>query len=350
MIEMFATILAMGLTLPVVKVGETTDWAERQTPGRVVPVAQVDIRPQVSGEILAVAFSNGQSVAQGDVLYRLDPVKYVAVEKNAAAKVAESKASQTYAAMTVERYETLVKTRAVSQDDLDRARATRDSTKAVLEAAEADLIAAQDDVRHCTIVAPISGSVGSTLLTEGNYVQKGGDSLVTLVQTDPIRVCFELSSADYDTAFGADAERFRREGIVRIRRVSGGEVLATGRVEYVENLANVRTDSIKAYVLLDNPKGLFVGGQTVISEVSNSQGVRLPTVPANAVAQDLRGAYVWVLDKDGRATKRRIVRGACMKGVQLVREGVKPGETVVADGVHRVLEGMTVIPEGQVQL
>lgn len=336
-------LLSASLALPVATVGEAPDTAMRRVPGRVVPVAQVEVRPQVSGEILSVAFSNGQQVAAGDVLYRLDPVKYVAAEKNAEAKVVELKATFAYATTAANRYGELVRTRAVSQDDLDRARMTRDTAQASLAAAEADLVAAKDDVRHCTVVAPIAGRVGSTLLTEGNYVQKGGAGLVTLVQTDPIRIMFELSSVDYDEAFGGDAARLVREGEVSVRRVAGGDVIATGRVEYVENLANAATDSIRAYVLVENGAGVLLGGQTVMVSVSNPHGVRRATVPPNAIAQDMRGHYVWVLDGDGKAALRRIVRGPCVDDLQLVVSGLRPGERVVADGVHRVREGMEIV-------
>lgn len=333
------------VTLPVCMVGEVVDTGAKRYPGRICPVAEVIVRPQVTGEILEVGFANGQNVCKGDVLYRLDPVQYQAAVKNAEAKVAELKANLEYAELTVERHTKLVKTRAVSQDDLDQSRTKRDATRATLAAAEASLAAARDDLAHCTIVAPIAGKVGSTVRTEGNYVQKGDARLVTLVQTDPVRVRFNIACVDYAALFDADATRIAADGQVSVQLVSGGDVCATGRIEYLENRADARTDSVEVYALLANPHGILLDGQTVMVTLVNRNGAKRPAVPPNAIAQDMRGAFVWVVDSDGTARERRIVRGTAMDGLALVADGLKVGERVVADGVHRVREGVRVLPE-----
>ena len=339
------TLAAAALTLPVADVKEVRDASAKTYPARVVSVAEVDVRPQVTGEILKVGFANGQAVAKGDVLYQLDPVQYRAAVKNAEAKVAELKANLAYAEKNAVRHEDLIKTRAVSQDALESALSTRDATRASLAAAEASLEAARDDLRHCTITAPIAGRVGSTTRTEGNYVQKGDARLVTLVQTDPVRVRFCVSNADYAAFFGSSVEAICRDARVGVRLVAGGAVCATGRVEYVENVADTLTDTVAVHALIANPRGSLLGGQTVMATLKNAGGASRAAVPPNAIAQDIIGTYVWVLGKDGRARKRRVTRGALQDGLQLVKEGLAPGERIVADGVHRVAEGMEVVAE-----
>ena len=339
----FALVLA--LTLPVAEVTGERDTGTRRYPGRIVPVAQVNVVPQVSGEILEVGFSNGQSVRKGDLLYRLDSVKYEAAVKNAEAKVSELKAQNAYAALSAHRYEQLVLTRAVSQDDLDHARTTRESSQAALAAAEADLLAARDDLKHCRLTASIDGKLGTTALTEGNFVQKGAVTLVTLVQTAPIRVRFSLSSTDYHALFDSDPERLVREGRAEVRLMADGAASETGCIEYVENAADSRTDSIEVYALLENGKGKLSCGQTVMVTLSNTNGVLRASVPPNALVRDLQGAFVWVVGADGRASQRRIVCGVQQGDRLLVRSGLKIGERVVADGVHRVRAGMEIVAE-----
>ena len=156
---------AAGVTLPVCEVAERAQRESAVYPGRVVPVAQVDVVPQVSGEILEVCFANGAEVKAGDVLYRIDRVKYEAAVKNAEAKVAECRAKASYAELSYARHMALVERRAVSQDEADNAQSLRDSSRAALAAAEAELVAAKEDLKHCTVVAPISGSIGSTAKT-----------------------------------------------------------------------------------------------------------------------------------------------------------------------------------------
>ena len=112
-----AILLAASITVPVAEVSEIADYKTRTYPGRVVPIAQVNVVPQVSGEILEVGFENGTRIKEGQLLYRLDSVKYEAAVKNAEAKVAECKANLSYAELSYTRHKKLLESRAVSLDD-----------------------------------------------------------------------------------------------------------------------------------------------------------------------------------------------------------------------------------------
>ena len=153
-ISAFTLVLSAVVTLPVAEVKEVADFQASTYPGRVTPIALVDVVPQVSGEILEVCFSNGQTVKVGDVLYRLDPVKYEAAVKNAESKLAECKAKARYAELSYARHKKLLETRAVSLDDVDNALSQRDSSRAAFAAAQAELVAARDDLKHCTTTLP----------------------------------------------------------------------------------------------------------------------------------------------------------------------------------------------------
>lgn len=332
------------VTLPVVEVKAVADRPVRTYPGRVVPVAQVNVIPQVSGEILEVAFENGSVVKPGDLLYRLDPVKYEAAVKNAEAKVAECKATLSYAELSNTRHQKLLETRAVSLDAADNALASRDSARAALEAAKADLISARDDLRHCRITAPIAAKVGSTQFTAGNYLQKGQGTLVSLVQYRPIRVRFSMSNRDYLEMFGGSTRRCREEGVVSLRLADGTAYKEQGAIEYSENAADERTDTIQFYALYPNLEyGLRPGG-TVSVSLTPKKGVLRPAVPPTAVLQDVQGPYVWVVGADGAAERRYIARGGIEGDWQFVEKGLTVGERVVADGGHKVRKGMKVNP------
>ena len=211
------------IRLPVVEVVDVADFKVKTYPGRVVPVAQVNIVPQVSGEILEVGFENGSVVKEGDVLYVLDSVKYEAAVKSAEAKVAETKALQQYAERNYARHLKLVDSRAVSQDAVDNSLSARDSARAALAAAQADLAEKRDSLDHCRITAPISGKVGTTQYTRGNYVTTSSGTLVTLVQNAPIRVRFSISNRDYLDLFGASGQRIKEEAVLGLSLANGGE-------------------------------------------------------------------------------------------------------------------------------
>ena len=336
-------LLCMAATcLPVAEVEEIFDFGTRKYPGRVVPVAEVKIVPQVSGEILEVAFANGAEVKKGDLLYRLDPVKYEAAVKNAEAKVVELKAGLAYAEKSAARHTELLRTRAVSQDAYENALSQRDAAAASLAAAEAELVSARDDLKHCRIVAPIAGRVGTTAFTEGNYVTKGGATLVSLVQISPIRVSFAIANGDYHDRFGSDARRIAADALVKLRFMVGEDDFATGRVEYVENASSAETDTTDVYALFENANGVLKRGQTVMATLLSAKGTPRAAVPPNAVVQDMQGTFVWVVDAVGLPSKRYVVRGAIADGKQIVLSGVRPGERVVADGTHKVKAGVRV--------
>ena len=187
-----------------------------------------------------------------DVLYVLDSVKYEAAVKSAEAKVAETKALQQYAERNYARHLKLVDSRAVSQDAVDNSLSARDSARAALAAAQADLAEKRDSLDHCRITAPISGKVGTTQYTRGNYVTTSSGTLVTLVQNAPIRVRFSISNREYLEMFGGATKSLRQDGVVSLVLADGREYDEPGEIEYTENASDERTDTMQVYALFKN--------------------------------------------------------------------------------------------------
>lgn len=337
-------LLAAEIVLPVAEVGQQADVLASVYPGRVTPIAKVEVVPQVSGEILEVCFENGRMVKEGDVLYRLDPVKYEAAVKNAQSRLAESKANASYAELSYERHKKLLDTRAVSLDAVDNALSQRDSSRAALAAAQADLIAAKDDLKHCTITAPISGKIGSTAKTKGNYVTAGSAPLVTIVQLDPIRVGFSISNREILDFTGSAGRRKADDVAISIMLANGSEFDGAGQIEYSENQADDKTDSVMLFAKFANPALKLVPGGTVSVSLSSKKGVMRTAIPPTAVLQDTQGPYVWVVGKDGLVERRAIARGNLCGDWLFIEKGVKVGERIVADGAHRVRRNDKVIP------
>ena len=337
-------IVAAELVLPVAEVREVADRKVKVYPGRVVAIQKVDVVPQVSGEILEVCFENGAEVKAGDVLYRLDPVKYEAAVKNAESKLAEARANVKYAELSYDRHKNLLETRAVSLDAVDNALSQRDSSRAALAAAQAELTAAKDDLKHCTIVAPISGKLGSTGKTKGNYVNKGSETLVTLVQQDPVRVRFAVSNREILETFRGAFSGGEDAPAVEVMLADGQTVIKDGAPEYMENSADEMTDTVQLFARFPNQKGLLRVGGTVSVSVLAAKGVMRPAIPPTAILQDTQGPYVQVLDAEGRASRRTVARGDLNGDWLFIEKGLKAGERIVADGAHRVRRGDRVVP------
>ena len=337
-------LLAAAITLPVVEVTEVADFKTRTYPGRVVPVARVNVVPQVSGEILEVGFENGSVIKEGQLLYRLDSVKYEAAVKNAEAKVAECKANLSYAELSYTRHKKLLESRAVSLDAVDNALSQRDSSRAAYAAAQAELVSARDDLKHCRITAPINAKAGSTAFTKGNYVTTSSGTLVSLVQYRPVRVRFSISNREYLEMFGATTKSLRQDGVVALMLADGREYDESGEIEYTENAADERTDTMQVYALFKNESFNLKPGGTVTVTLTTKKGVMRPAIPPTAVLQDVQGPYVWVVGPDGRASRRSIARGDISGDWLFVEKGLKKGERIVGDGAHKVHKGMTITP------
>ena len=341
------TLLAAELVLPVSEVREVADHHEKNYPGRVVAIQKVDVVPQVSGEIMEVCFKDGANVSEGDVLYRIDPVKYEAAVKNAESKLTEMKANVKYAELSYERHKKLMETRAVSLDAVDNALSQRDSSRAAYAAAQAELVSAKDDLAHCTIVAPIAGKLGTTRKTRGNYVNKGSETLVTLVQLDPIRVSFSISNRELLELFRAKWQTTRGDAKIRLTLADGTEFPLDGRADYMDNAADETTDTMQIFAVFSNTNRLLKVGGTVAVTVSSKAGVMRPAISPTAILQDTQGPYVWVLDAEDRAVRRTIARGDLTGDYVFVEKGLKLGERFVADGAHKVKKGDRIIPAGK---
>ncbi len=329
---------------PVVEVGEVLavqDTRSHRYTGRVVSPATVSLVPRVAGEILEVGFHDGDTVQAGQMLYRIDPVRYEAAVKNARGKVVQYKAEHAYARADLARNRSLFKKQAVSRDVLESAERTEQVTYGELLAAEADLVTAQDDLRNTRIVAPMAGRIGVTAFTAGNYVTTSSGTLVTLVRTDPVRVRFGLSVRDMQAVFGAE-EELRSLGRVRVRLADGTDYGTEGRVTIVDNTAEGRTDTILVYAELANPQGRLMPESTVVVTLYRQTDSVMPAVPPSAVQHDAQGAFVYVVQEDDRVSLRRVSLGNLVGESQTVRSGLAVHERVVTDGTHKVVDGMKV--------
>ena len=335
------TAFGASLTLPVAEVKGAVDNQAKTFPAKVVAMQRVDLAPEVSGEILEVCCADGALVKAGDVLFRLNPIKYKSNLKNAQAKVAECKSRKLYADSNFARHE---KTKGVSQDAVDKARSDRDVAASALEAAEAELAVAEYNLSHCEVKAPIAGKVGTIRLTKGNYASPEKGALVTITQITPIRVRFSISSADFLRMFQGRSTVLKEKAAVEVVLADGSVFGEKGEIDYTENLADEATDTLRVYARFANAERVLRPGGTVGATVRNKDGVVRPAVPPSAVMQDVQGPYVWVLDASGAAAKRPIVRGRMTGDLLFVAEGLSVGERVVTDGTHKVAPGDVVTP------
>ena len=330
----------------VEKVLEVEDYETRHYTGQVVSRSVVNIVPRVSGEILEIGFLEGESVRGGQMLYKLDPVQYEAAVKGAEADIEKCRAELTYAQSNFNRLNLLYQKNATSLDMLENAKATLGAAGAALLSAEAELITARDNLKNTVITAPHGGIVGVTSFTPGNYITPNSGTLLTIIQTQPIRVRFPISVADLLTMFGSNQELLEN-GRVEVQLADGSRLDEKGTIELLNNEVNAKTDTIQIYASFPNAERKLIMGNTLTVTLSRKNGKLLPAVTPSALMHDAKGSFVYVIDGENKVEKRYVTPGNSTPDRQLIQEGLSKGENVIVKGTHKVLPGMTIAPDSQ---
>lgn len=330
----------------VTTVFESEDFQFRRYVGAVVSPAVINLMPRVAGEIQEVAFIDGANVKKGEILYRIDPVQYEAAVKTAEAEIARCKAERDYAQSTFDRIKLLYAKNATSKDTMENNEKILRVWEANLQSAEAALITAKDNLKKTSIVSPISGTIGVTNFTVGNYVLPDSGTLARIIQTDPIRIRFAVSNRDFLSMFGSP-EQFKERASIRLCLADDSTYPEEGTVELVNNEANKNTDTLQVFACFHNPNRKLVAGSTVTVILSDRQAKKLPAILPSAVLHDNDSAYVYVVSTENRAEKRIIVPGNTHADIQFVRSGLKPGDRVVTDGTHKIANGDLITPSSE---
>lgn len=326
------------------KVFETQNTESRRVVGFVKTVSRVDLTTRISADLIKVGFRDGDMVKKGQMLYQFDDLRYAAALKNAEAKLEEIKARLIYAENNYSRVNDLYRKQASSKDSMETALSALNANKAELLAAEASLVTARDDFNHTKIFAPISGRIGTTNYTVGNYLTPSSGVLATIIQNKPIRVVFSLSSRDYANMFGGKEETLKKEGRIRIRLANGNYFEENGTVEFINNEANLKTDTIQVYSRFENAEGRLIPNNAVTVELSHRIGKVSAAVLPSAIMHDADSAYVYVV-KENKIERRNVGLGRSAGDAQLIKQGLRAGELVVTDGTHKVIPGSEIIPD-----
>ena len=313
----------------------------RRYPARILAVEQVDVVSRLSADIVEVCFTEGSFVRKGQLLYRLDDTRFSAAVSNQTAQIAETEAKLELATLTFDRKRKLAEKGMSPLADFDAARAAKLELEANLEAAKAALVLAEDDLRHARIVSPIGGKIGLTAKTAGNYVTPESGVLATIVKTDPLRVRFSLSMADYARLFGCSEERLTSEADIRIDTPPGMKPLPKGAIEFIDLKAVERTDTVLVYVRQPNLDGRLVPDSAATLDLSVAASGVLPWVPPQALIEDGDESFVYVVE-DGKADLRAVEESARLPDRVFVKSGLKAGETVIVGGTHKVSDGAAV--------
>jgi len=325
---------------------EIREWDELT--GRLEAVDSVEVRPRVSGQLVRVAFDEGEEVPRGEVLCEIDPRPYEAELARAEAELARARTGAELASRELARARRLVDVQAISREEFDSRTSAVAAGEATVRAAEAAVAAARLDLEWCSVRAPIAGRVGRALVTEGNLVQAGppaGTLLTTVVSLDPIYVTFESDEQTY-LKYAALARANRGPGAadapdpIFLGLANEEGYPHEGYVDFVDNRVDPQTGTIQVRAVVSNADRLFTPGLFARIRLAGSAEYRATLVPDRAVGTDQDKRFVLVVAADGTVGYRQVELGRLVDGLRVIRSGVTAGERIVVDGMQRVRPGM----------
>lgn len=303
--------------------------------GTVEPVANVQLKSKVQGEILKVHFADGAQVREGDTLFSIDPRTFESALKRAQANLAIARTTADNASEQADRYTTLIKRGVASKEQTAQFLTTAESQKSELAARQADVDDAQLSLDWAQVRAPISGRAGAALLKAGNIAQAGTETLAVINQMQPIYVTFSLPENSL-----ADVRRWMNEGQPTVNAYSpdSGTLLDSGNLTFVDNAVDRASGMVAFKATFPNAEEKLWPGQFVDVTVNLAEQPDVIVIPAVAVMEGQQGPQVFVVEGD-TATLRKIKTGRTVDGITIVEDGLQAGEMVVTIGQLRVTPG-----------
>ena len=320
-------------------VGEQSDFV-----GRVAAMDKVDLRARVPGFLKRRAFTEGQDVEGGDLLFEIEPDQYLTVVQQREADLAKAKADQLNTAAQLKRGQELIRDKNIAQAKLDELQAADSIALASIEQAKAALDSAKLDLSYTRVLAPVAGRIGLAKYTIGNLVGPESGPLATLISHDPIYVQFPLTQRDLleakraNQAKGGDPKNV----VIHVRLPDGSLYDQTGKLNFVDVTTDAGTDTVTLRAELPNPNRFLVDGQYVGVVVQAGEPESAIVIPQSALQVDQQGTFVLVIDSEGKAQIRRVQTGQPKGSLITVKSGLKEGELVISEGIQKVRPGQPV--------
>jgi len=311
--------------------------------GRFEASRTVEVRPRVSGAIVAVHFADGAVVRPGQLLFTIDPRPFAAALAEARATVQGARSDLALAQADLGRATRLLDVEAVSRSDVDRLRARVQAAQAALAAAEARVRARALDVEFTRVRAPIGGRISDHRIDAGNLVSAGEGAAGTLLTTinglDPIHFSFDASEALFLKA--------RRAGSgsstpVEIRLQDESDYRWKGRLDFADNGLDPRSGTIRLRAVLRNPGQFLTPGMFGNMRLASGSRTDALLVPDSAVQTDQARKIVLVVAPDGSVAPRPVTVGPLVQGLRVVRSGLTIRDRVVINGGQLAMPGTKV--------
>lgn len=311
--------------------------------GTVDPMASVQLKAKVQGEIEKVLFTDGAYVKVGQPLFTIDPRTFEVTLQRAQADLAQAQTEAQNAQAQVDRYTKLTTQGVSSKEQYAQYLTTASSQKSILAARQADVDQAKLSLEWTTVRAPISGRAGAALIKAGNIVQANTDVLTVINQTQPIYVSFSIPETQL-----ASVRQWLGKGVVPVtaKDPDNVRVLGSGTLDFVDNSVDRQSGMITMKATFPNQDESLWPGQFVDVVLTLTSEPDALVVPMTAIMEGQNGAQVFVVS--GGVARLQKVEVERVVGAQaVIRSGLAAGQAVISSGQLRVSNGGKVVESGR---
>ncbi len=326
--------------------------------GRFVAVDSVEVRARVSGYLESVHFTDGQIVKQGQLLFTIDKRPFQNALDQARANLTLARSNLTYTEADHARGKQLVRDKTITEQVFEQRSQARRNAEASVVANEAAVRQAELDLEFTELRAPVTGRIGDRRVTPGNLITGGTSGnttlLATIVSLDPIRLEFTFDEAAY-----LRYERFSRTGrevtsregsvIVSLKLIDEADFVHRGYMDFVDNVIDKASGTIRGRAVFSNPEQVFTPGMFGRVRVPGSPSYPALLIPDSAIGSEQARKFVLVVDGDNIAQQRYVTLGPLADNLRVIKDGLKPDDRVVVNGLVRARPGAKVTPEDQAQ-
>jgi len=337
---------AMPVEVTVIESKNIRLW--KNFSGHLTAVDYVEIRPQVTGLITELKFTDGQQVEKGDVLYVIDPRSFIATVAKAEANLVAARKRYSLADKEFKRSKNLINTKVISQRIYDERINTRLVSAAEVKSAEAQLTEAEVNLDHAYIKAPVSGRLSRSEITIGNLVSAGSNAplLTTIVSSKNIYADFEIDEQTYlnyvrDIRPGQNATDLIP---VKLHLQDANKVFE-GKMHAFDNKIDPTSGTIRARAIFENPDGKLLPGMYAHIKVGSANEKARILISERAIGTDQNRKFVYIVNNENKTTYREVKLGESIDGHRIVRDGLSRGDKVISRGLMRIRPNMLVAPK-----
>ncbi len=331
---------AMPVTTKVVEPTDAVYYD--QYPGTVAALDEIKLTAQVSGYVTGIYFKDGSKVTKGEKLYSIDVEVYKANYQQAEANLQVQQTNLLKAQKDADRYHELDAHDAIAKQQVDYADAALEAAKKQVNAAKANVAAVESNVKFSNIYAPFTGTIGISQVKIGTAVVAGQTILNTVSTDNPIAVDFTVDQKNIYRFTELEQRGFNiKDSVFTI--AFGDEVYPhPGKISLIDRAVDPQTGTIKTRLVFPNEKDMLKPGMNTTVRVKNTASKNATIIPYEAVTEQLGEFYVYVVGDSSKVSQREITLGTQIGNDVIIKDGLKPGETIVVKGVQNLHQGSVV--------